>query len=43
MSECRHVFKDGKTEPCGEEYTEKWIRFIEQMENSKVILTSTDQ
>ena len=36
---CKNCFKDGKTSTTIQVYTDAWIRFIDQLERSRTVLS----
>lgn len=36
---CKSFFKDGKTSTTVQAYTDAWIRFIDQLERSRAVLS----
>ena len=37
---CKNYFKDGKTNTTVQAYTGAWVRFINQLERSRAVLSS---
>ena len=36
---CKNCFKDGKTSTTVQAYTDAWVRFLNQLEHSRVVLS----
>lgn len=36
---CKSFFKDGKTSTTVQAYTDAWVRFLNQLEHSRVVLS----
>ena len=40
---CKSFFKDGKTSTTVQAYTDAWVRFLNQLEHSRVVLSGINK